>query len=58
MLVPELFDELEGFDQESEVFIEINGTVYKLQYLYADSQGLYLVADSLLEEEELRGHEE
>lgn len=54
MKVQELLDELSNFDDDADVFIEINGNVCEIYSVTDDSQGVYVVADEVLEEKELR----
>jgi hypothetical protein len=46
MDVQELMEELECFEQGSEVFVEIDGVIYPIICLTDDSQGVYLQVDT------------
>jgi len=54
MNIQQLFEELEHYCEDVEVFIEINGTAYRISGVTDDSQGIYLNVDEALEERDMR----
>ena len=54
MLIRDLIEELDCFEYDAVIQVEVNGVVHDIHYLSDDSQGVYLVVDSYEEEKELR----
>lgn len=54
MRVKDLVDELSFCDEDSLVFIEVNGIVHDTHQVLEDSQGVTLFVDTDMEEREMR----
>ena len=53
MNIQDLVDELNLHSDETPVYIEIDGVAHTIHGVTDDSQGVYIVVDSELEEREL-----
>ena len=54
MRIRDLFEELECFNDDTEIQVEVNGVVHDIHDISDDSQGVYLVVDLDTEEREMR----
>jgi len=54
MKVQDILEELNNFDDDAEVCIEINGIVHSVHSVTDDSQGVYIVVDEVIEERGMR----
>jgi hypothetical protein len=53
MNIQDLVDELNLYNDDTPVYIEINGVSHTIHGVTDDSQGVYIVVDCELEEREL-----
>lgn len=54
MLLRELLEEIDFYEEDRTVQVEVNGVVHDIHYVNDDSQAIYLVVDGYEEERELR----
>ncbi len=53
MNIQDLVEELSLYNDDTPVYIEINGVAHTIHSITDDSQGVYIVVDEVLEEREL-----
>jgi len=54
MLVCDVLEELDYLPQDMVIQVEINGVVHDIHAVRDDSQGVYLVVDTDIEDKEMR----